>query len=585
MKIAVLLLHCSDAPRVTAHTRDWVHQLTGHVAGYFVDQSGQRENLEFRVFDWVQLPFTSQEWNDFGFEAGAQVKPVVAQHLGVDLGPFERFALVIDKFDAVLAAVAPDGIHVHVGAQSLDPALLAHEFGHFYGANHANLASPDGPVEYGDNFCIMGGEGSKFSFVHEPLNTVDLAGNPTTAFSDSGPGMIAPSLSACGWLDPAVHGVDLAPVLGAPPFEASVELAPLRGAPPAGVAGPPVCAFADGLIPGRRLIVEYRSRDGWDRALPGTAWLVAHLSTGTGVGTSSLQVGAVPAVAGAGAYLAEAQTGLTVVAVDTVRGTATIRLEVERHPALFASIWEQSAGQLWQARHGMGAAQYQQTFTDLVAQGYRLVRVSGYSDAGRDRYAAIWEQRPGPEWHARHGLTPDQYQQSFTELTTQGFRLVDVSGYTSGGQERYAAVWERGSGLAWQARHGLTAVQYQQVFDQLVEQGFRLVRISAHTVGGEDRFAGIWEQRPGPAWQARHGLTAEEYQKVFDELTGQGFRLVDVSGYGAGSSRYAAVFEQVDGPAWQARHGLTSFRHQQEFQQLAAGGMRLVAIDGHNPNG
>lgn len=263
----------------------------------------------------------------------------------------------------------------------------------------------------------------------------------------------------------------------------------------------------------------------------------------------------------------------------------TVRLEVERQPALFASIWEQSTGQLWQARHGMDAAQYQQTFTDLVAQGYRLVRVSGYSDAGQDRYAAVWEQRPGPEWHARHGLTPDQYQQSFTELAAQGFRLVDVSGYTSGGQERYAAIWERASGPAWQARNGLTAGEYQKVFDQLAEQGFRLVRVSVHTVGGEDRFAGIWEQRPGPAWQARYGLTAGEYQKVFDELTGQGFRLVDVSGYGAGESRYAAVFEQVDGPAWQARHGLTSFWHQREFQQLAAGGMRLVAVDGHNPNG
>lgn len=273
------------------------------------------------------------------------------------------------------------------------------------------------------------------------------------------------------------------------------------------------------------------------------------------------------------------------VAVDTVCGTATVRLEAERHPALFGSIWEPSAGQLWQACHGLGAAQYQQTFTDLVAQGYRLVRVSGYSDASRERYAAIWEHRPGPEWHARHGLTPDQYQQSFTELAAQGFRLVDVSGYTSGGQESYAAIWERGSGPAWQARHGLTAVQYQQVFDQLAEQGFRLVRISAHTVGGADRFAGIWEQRPGPAWQARHGLTAGEYQQVFDELTGQGFRLVDLSGYGAGESRYAAVFEQVSGPTWQARHGLTSFRHQREFQQPAAGGMRLVAINGHNPNG
>ncbi|MGW1681430.1 hypothetical protein, partial [Saccharopolyspora sp. NPDC002376] len=48
-------------------------------------------------------------------------------------------------------------------------------------------------------------------------------------------------------------------------------------------------------------------------------------------------------------------------------------------------------------------------------QGFRLVDVSGYGNS-RDRYAAIWEQRSGPAWQARHGLTADQYQQTFNEL-------------------------------------------------------------------------------------------------------------------------------------------------------------------------
>jgi len=47
----------------------------------------------------------------------------------------------------------------------------------------------------------------------------------------------------------------------------------------------------------------------------------------------------------------------------------------------------------WQARHGLTSAQYQATFDELLSQGYRLVQVSGYSVNGEDRYAAIWEQR------------------------------------------------------------------------------------------------------------------------------------------------------------------------------------------------
>jgi len=147
------------------------------------------------------------------------------------------------------------------------------------------------------------------------------------------------------------------------------------------------------------------------------------------------------------------------------------------------------------------------------------------------RYAGIWEQRPGPSWHARHGLSSDQYQQTFNELVGQGFRPVSVSGYEVDGQDRYAAIFEQREGPAFAARHGLSSDQYQQAFDELVGQGFRPVQVSGYSVNGEARFAAIFEQGDGPAFAARHGLSSDQYQQAFDELLSEGFRLVRVSGY------------------------------------------------------
>ena len=94
-------------------------------------------------------------------------------------------------------------------------------------------------------------------------------------------------------------------------------------------------------------------------------------------------------------------------------------------------------------------------------------------------FAAVWEQDGGPAFEARHNLTADQYQQTFDQLVGQGFRLTCVSGYSLGGQERFAAVWAQDGGPAFEARHNLTADQYQQTFDQLVGQGFRLRWVDA----------------------------------------------------------------------------------------------------------
>ncbi|MGW7253567.1 hypothetical protein [Streptomyces sp. NPDC054834] len=250
----------------------------------------------------------------------------------------------------------------------------------------------------------------------------------------------------------------------------------------------------------------------------------------------------------------------------------------------FAAIWELSPGPSFHAMHGLTSGQYQQRFNVLVGQGFRPVQVSGYSSGGVDLFAAIFEQRPGPPLQARHGLTADQYQQTFNDLVGQGFRPVDVNGYLSAaGGERFTAIFEQRPGPAFQARHGLTADQYQQTFNDLVGQGFRPIRVSGYSNGGVDLFAAIFEQRPGPPLQARHGLTADQYQQTFNDLVGQGFRPVDVNGYlsAGGGDRFTAIFEQRPGPAFQARHGLTADQYQQTFNDLVGQGFRLLHVSGY----
>jgi Polyglycine hydrolase-like, structural repeat len=100
-----------------------------------------------------------------------------------------------------------------------------------------------------------------------------------------------------------------------------------------------------------------------------------------------------------------------------------------------------------------------------------------------DRFAAVFEQRQDAPFQARHNITSAQYQQFFDDLVPQGFRPVIVSGYTVNGQERFAAVFEQRQGPQFQARHNITSAQYQQFFDDLVPQGFRPVIVNGYPEG------------------------------------------------------------------------------------------------------
>jgi CubicO group peptidase (beta-lactamase class C family) len=234
------------------------------------------------------------------------------------------------------------------------------------------------------------------------------------------------------------------------------------------------------------------------------------------------------------------------------------------------------------ARHGMTSAQYQAEFNSLVGQGYRLVEVSGYGVGSQALYAAIWDKAAGPAWEAHHGMTSSDYQTRFNQLVGQGFRLRQVSGYAVGNQDFYAAVWDKSPGPAWEAHHGMTSTAYQARFNQLVGQGFRLRQVSGYSVGNQDFYAAIWDKSPGPAWEAHHGMTSADYQTRFNQLVGQGYRLVNVSGYSVGGTdRYAAIWEKAPGPRWEAHHRMNSDQYQGQFDQLVDQGYRLDWVSGY----
>ena len=258
----------------------------------------------------------------------------------------------------------------------------------------------------------------------------------------------------------------------------------------------------------------------------------------------------------------------------------------------FAAIWVQQTG--WErqnsppmvARHGMSSQDFQGLFNQLVGrQGFCLSAVSGYEVAGQARYAAIWEQKTCAPFVARHGMSAAEYQLLFDQLVgQQGFRLKLLDGYGVGGEDRYAAIFEKSPGPAFVARHGLTAQEYQQQFDQLVgQQGFCLSLVSGYAVANEDRYAAIWEKKACPPFVARHGLTAQQYQELFDHLVGQGFHLKRVSGHKInGQDSYAAIWEKSPTQAFVARHGLTAEAYQVEFDRLVGQQkMRLIWVDGY----
>lgn len=233
----------------------------------------------------------------------------------------------------------------------------------------------------------------------------------------------------------------------------------------------------------------------------------------------------------------------------------------------------------WQARHDLDAAAFQSLFNQLLAAGYRLVDISGYLGGSVPRYAGIWIKRSGPAWQARHAMTAASYQTTCNALAAQGYRPIRISAFATPAGTLFGAIWDKSVVGQWQAQHGMTSSAYQIKFNQMAQAGFRLVDLCGYEESGQDLYAAIWERSPGqpvPNWQAFHGLDAAQYQAQFNQLAAQGYLLARVSGHSVGgSTRYAAIWQQRASIGWQARHGMDAEAYQRAFDD--------ALYQGHQP--
>ena len=83
------------------------------------------------------------------------------------------------------------------------------------------------------------------------------------------------------------------------------------------------------------------------------------------------------------------------------------------------------------------------------------------------------------------------------------------------------------------AEHDVLYVEGMTCESYLATGDVAVVNNNGRAVALQPKFApaAIWEKAPGAAFVARHGMSADGYQQEFNTLLGQGYRLKLVSGY------------------------------------------------------
>ncbi len=179
------------------------------------------------------------------------------------------------------------------------------------------------------------------------------------------------------------------------------------------------------------------------------------------------------------------------------KGFVPVDIEVDRVGASlnFGGVWLRSNEDFTtELKFGMDDLMFSNFYGEMADRDYRLIDFEAYETNGKTRYAAIWKPKQGENARFYRGLTKEDFGRVSALMEKEGFRLVDIEGYTMDGQLNFACEWvsldkEQESQFAYH----MMADEFYQKNAALANDGFRLTDIEAYEIGrGEIRYAGSW---------------------------------------------------------------------------------------------
>ncbi len=179
------------------------------------------------------------------------------------------------------------------------------------------------------------------------------------------------------------------------------------------------------------------------------------------------------------------------------RGYVAVDIEVDRVGASlnFGGVWLKSNEDFTtEMKFGMNDLMFSNFYGEMADRDYRLIDFEAYESNGKVIYAAIWKPKKEEKARFYRGLSKEDFGRVSALMTDDGFRLVDIEGYTIDGKLNFACEWvsleeTQQSEFAYH----MMADEFYQKNAALTNDGFRLTDIEAYEVGrGEIRYAGSW---------------------------------------------------------------------------------------------
>jgi hypothetical protein len=198
------------------------------------------------------------------------------------------------------------------------------------------------------------------------------------------------------------------------------------------------------------------------------------------------------------------------------------------------------------------------------------------------KVTAVWRKGDAKEIQV-HGWAHGDYQNKYDNLWKDGYRLHLLETAVDGKEVLYSAVWRKGDDAEMQF-YRLSYPEYQKKYDGLWKDGWRIKFLNTYVVDGQVRYDAVW--RKGDRAETQYyGMSYAEFQKKYDELWKKGERIKILNQYVVGGKvRYDAVWVPGDQGEMQF-YEMAFDAYKEKNDDLSKDGWRLHILNNFRRDG
>ncbi len=219
-------------------------------------------------------------------------------------------------------------------------------------------------------------------------------------------------------------------------------------------------------------------------------------------------------------------------------------------------------------------------------RNYHLRWLDGYMVNGNLFYNLIYTPYTGNPSRAFFNLDPQEYQATFDQQRSSGYRLSLVANYVVNNQVLVSAIFRPNDGTAIVAYHNKTQAEHQELVESLADDNYVPISVSVASIGGSRTYAALYELRNVGQWVLKSATPLTDYQAVFEEYTNDGLVLAYVDAYVLnGEIYFSGIWSQEHRGSSISRHNINLGSLADLLVSADDEGYGLGYISGYERNG